>query len=229
MLQQLNHFCFLTAFLFWLCIPFQAKSQVTWEFSFLPGYGIALPAPVTIQQSGENTKTFWTGWDTRSFDRPPYYSYRIGRYQDGKGWELEMNHLKIYARSLPSEVQHFEVTHGFNALWCNRAWRTGKQTWKFGGGVIIANPDTEVRGQKLEVGRGIFRSGYFIAGPTLLGAYSYRFISGKWWFLEAESKLSLAYATFPVAQGHARLPLLSVHLQIGGGLWIHQPAKKTTH
>src|SRR5688500_18397402 len=54
-------------------------------------------------------------YETRSFDRPLYYSVRAG----STPWDVELIHQKIYLQNPAGEVQAFSVSHGYNLILLN--------------------------------------------------------------------------------------------------------------
>lgn len=197
--------------------PTSLQSQATWRLVFMPGVGVAVPSPLTIRQEGFSDLRFWTDWKTESLKFPIYYSYRLSRYENGRGWEAEMNHLKLYAHNLPSEVGALSITHGFNQLWVNRGWQKRHFILKTGGGIVIAHPENTVRGKQLDQRKGIGETGYYIAGPTADVGVQRLFDLEKHWFVSVEVKMSAAYVIVPIADGSANMPLLAFHLQVGPG------------
>lgn len=198
------------------------QAQVIWSFEFMPGMGLAVPSSLSIRQEDHPELKFRTSWKTESFQFPLYYSYRLSRYKNGKGWELEMNHLKLRAKDLPAEVQHFSITHGFNHIWLNHALITRHFTWKIGAGVVLAHPENSVRGRKLDGNRGINGTGYYIGGPTIHTGIQRRINLAKHFFLPIEGKISFAYTHVPVEGGRARVPVVALHLLTGLGLRTKQ-------
>jgi hypothetical protein len=197
------------------------EAQATWQFEFMPGIGKALPSPIHISQESYPDLRFWSTFETKSLRFPIYYSYRVSRYKNGKGWELEMNHLKIYAKNKPPEVENFSITHGFNSLWLNRGWDKQKFRLKAGAGVVIAHPEITVSGRQLDEKRGIDGSGYYVGGPSVHVGLQRPFELSKHWVATLEGKISLAWVSVPVNGGKARLPLVALHFLAGIGFRIN--------
>lgn len=199
------------------------QAQTVWYFEFMPGAGLALPSQLYVRQAGQPGLKFRTSWKTESFKLPLYYSYRLSRYKNGKGWELEMNHLKLRAKELPSEIGNFSITHGFNHIWVNRGWDRPHFSLKTGAGIVLAHPENTVRGMPLNEKKGIGGSGYYISGPTIHAGIQRHIQLSKHWFLPVEAKISLAFARVPVSGGHADVPVAAIHLQAGLGIRYRKP------
>ena len=105
-----------------LSAPNKAFSQRTWTFQFSLGDAYCFDMPLTIEQEGYEKIELKAKYKTKSFQLPVYYSWKIGTANGNKGWELELTHLKITLTNNPPEVQHFEISHGYNYLTINRIW-----------------------------------------------------------------------------------------------------------
>lgn len=193
-------------------------AQASWQFEFMPGLSLALPTPVSIRQDGFEDLNFWTSWKTEPLKFPLFYSYRLSRYERNQGWEIEMNHLKLYALDLPPEVSRFSITHGFNHLWVNRAWVKANFTLKAGAGIVLAHPENTIRDLPLDENRGIGGSGYYVAGPTAHFGMQRNIELGKNVFISTEAKCSFAFASVPVAGGRSGVPAVVFHFLAGLGL-----------
>jgi hypothetical protein len=97
---------------------------------------------------------------------------RIGKWSGDSAWEFEDMHHKIYLTNTTPEVEHFSISHGYNLFTINRAWRTQHQyIWRVGLGLVVAHPESTIRGQTWDEGGGTLnQGGYYIAGPTAMVA-----------------------------------------------------------
>ena len=191
-----------------------------WHVNFTPGLSFVPPAPLSILQDVQEPVRLWANYKSKPLSLPPYYSYRIGFQNDGRGWELEMNHLKVYLKNLPEEVERFSISHGYNQITANRLYKKGKLNFKAGLGFVAAHPENTVRNLTLNEKKGLFREGYYITGPVIqYGVYS-DIPLGKYFYLTGEARISAAYAKVPVVNGIAHAPVVAVHLQVGPGIWI---------
>ncbi len=195
-------------------------AQKEWYLNFSPGLSYAFPAPLIIQQEGFPKISFWAKYKTEPLRMPIYYSYRIGFFNNAKGWDLEMNHLKVILKNNPEEIQQFSITHGYNQVFVNRAIKKPNFGYKYGAGVVLAHPENIVRNLHLNEDNGIFGSGYYLKGPAIqTGLFKEIYITRRF-FLLAESKISLAYTNVPVSGGKAHAPILAFHLQLGPGFYF---------
>jgi hypothetical protein len=208
------------ALLFAVCgafAPASAGSASRWTAEAALGNAWNLPLPVMVTQDKQPDVKFRGHWKTRGFEGPIYYSLRAG-IEDSTGvWMLELIHHKILLDNLTPEVQHFEVSHGYNLLVLERLRR--REWWHVGAGlgVVVAHPENRVRDQPLDQGRGMFGLGYYLTGPavSLMAGARQPIRSGLQGF--AELKITGAYARLPVADGWSSVPNVAAHVTIGLG------------
>ncbi len=173
--------------------------------------------PLTIEQSGREDISITARYDGRPFETPTHYSFRVGRWEGERAWEFESIHHKLFLRNNPPEVQHFEVTHGFNHLTINRAYLVEGLIYRVGVGIILAHPESIVYGLEYPADRGLNETGYFVAGMTTQGALSKRFPVTENLFLSLEGKITASYAVVPIKSGRADLSSVALHGFLGIG------------
>jgi hypothetical protein len=202
---------------FLFSIPVAAEEKLTLEF--FGGSAFNIPAPINIQQDGYDNIGFIAHYETKPFYEAPYYAYRLGWWFSGKGWEVELIHHKIYLKNNPDEVQHFEISHGYNLLTLNRAWKRKQLIYRIGAGLVIAHPESEVRGKKFyEMKGGPFGTGYFyVSGPTVQGAVQRKLKIWRSLYITGEAKLTASYAVVPIREGLAKVPNAAIHGLFGIG------------
>jgi hypothetical protein len=200
-----------------LAVAAPARAQESWALEGYLGAAWNLPTPLSIHQTGQDDIKLTAHYETRPFEQPPYYAWRLGRWTKDRAWEFEFIHHKLFLDNPPDEVQHFEVTHGFNLLMVNRAWVRKKTIWRWGGGVVLAHPESRVRGAEPPEGGGIRGRGYHLTGPVVQGSIGRRFALTDNLFFAIEAKLTAAYARLPVDDGHASAPNLALHGLFGLG------------
>ncbi|MFC0877656.1 hypothetical protein ACE01N_13725 [Saccharicrinis sp. FJH2] len=193
-------------------------SQHRFTLEFLPGVSGALPMPLNVYQEGAKVASFTARYETRSLEMPFYYSYRIGYQTDSHGWELEMNHLKIYLINTNDVVSHFSVSHGYNQLWLNHTWINRIGIFRVGLGPVISHDETTVNGKRLEETGGFFNAGYNIHGGSLQSSFQKRYYVWDHLFISAEAKLNFGYAHIGVVDGYATTPIIAGHLLFGAGV-----------
>lgn len=189
-----------------------------------PGFSWVPPVPLSIRQEGYDRIFLWARYHTASFKLPLYYSVRMGFMAGGQGWEAEMNHLKVYLENTPPEVERFSVSHGYNQLLVNRLFHRGGLDWRVGAGVVVAHPESVVRGRRQDERGGLFNNGYYLAGPVLLGGISRRLVVSSWFTLHFSGSVTAALARVKVSEGHATVPVAALQLQVAPGITL--PALK---
>jgi hypothetical protein len=188
-----------------------------WSLEVFGGSALSLPTPLRIDQDGEASIRVTARYATRPWRDAPYYAYRVGRHSGSRGWELELVHHKLYLRDRPAEVQHFEVTHGYNLVLLNRVAHRGRWTGRIGFGPVLGHPENEVRGRRLAADRGGLGGGYYLSGAAGQVAGSHRLALGGGFSLVGEAKVTGAYARVPIAGGDATVPNVAAHWLVGVG------------
>lgn len=220
----------ISAIFFFLCslvllfsaLPVSAQEERSYSFEIFCGEQFNIPTPLVMKQRGKEDiringarykSEAWTGFNS------PYYAWRFGLWEGGRAWEIELVHEKIILGNRPDEVQHFEISHGYNLLTLNRAWRLSQlkeMIFRVGGGIVITHPESTIRNMEKGSG-GSFPNGFYISGPTAQVAIGKRFGIWRGLFGVLELKLTASYARVPVADGHADVPNAAVHGLIGIG------------
>jgi hypothetical protein len=207
--------CLISAFL--ATVTFAAKTSsdplMTGKHNtaeFFLGTAQSARTHLTISQSGQPDIGVDAKYETKPFTAAPYYAWRLGKWRNGHGTELEFIHHKIYLSNNPPDVQHFEVSHGYGMLMLNKAKERGGLIYHVGLGIVIAHTESTVRGLS-------FSSNYHLTGPSAQFAVGKRFRLSDRLFATVEGKLTAAYARVPVADGHATAPNIAVHALLGIG------------
>jgi hypothetical protein len=197
-------------------LPASTAAQTSsWSVEVFGGSALSVPTPLRISQDGQPALRLTARYATRPWRDAPYYAYRFGRHSSSGGWELELVHHKVYLRNPPSEVQRFEVTHGYNLILLNRARHAGRWTARVGLGPVVGHPENEVRGRRLDSERGGLGGGYYVSGVAGQLAGSHRIPIGRGFGVVLEGKLTGAYARVPVESGRATVPNVAAHGLIG--------------
>jgi hypothetical protein len=192
----------LTALILALASPARAQSGWQGEIGFtLPAN---VPMPLLITQDEQPDLDFTARYASKPFNPPVTWQLRVGRWSQGRSWELELIHHKMYLENGPDEVEAFSISHGYNLLTLQRGWRHEHFQWRVGGGMVIAHVENTVRGLKLEEVGGTFGGGYYATGPAVSGAVARPLRLGKGAFINLEAKLAFAHASVPVVDGRAR-------------------------
>lgn len=185
-----------------------------WSAEIFGGTAWSLPQPLHIEQPNELPLRFCARYSTRPWKGSPYYAYRIG-YQR---WSVELVHHKLYLENPPPEVQHFEVSHGYNLVMLNRALTASPLTIRLGLGSVVAHPEGEIRGQAVGPVSSLLGGGYYICGISFQLAVSRHLEISKHWFITPEAKFTAAWTRVPLAGGgQAEIPNLALHVLTGIG------------
>jgi hypothetical protein len=173
---------------------------------------------LTIEQSGEPDIKISADYETRPFEAPPYYLIRIAHAKDSAAWELQFLHHKLYLKNTTEEIEHFEISHGYNIFTINRAFQSLPVTLRVGAGIVLAHTESKVRGMEYKGNNGgIFGTGYRIAGPVLIVGGSKPLRLSSRWLITPEIQISAAWARVPVAEGDASAPNVAAHFLVGLG------------
>lgn len=198
-----------------LTVILPAGGQAQWTLEAFLGSALSMPTPLSIHQYGEERIYLVARYDTKPLKESPYYAWRIARWKRNRAWEFELVHHKLYLRNPPSEVQHFEISHGYNLITINRAWVHRGFIWRVGAGIVAVHPETTIRGKGLPWGKGL--NGFYISGPTLQTAIGKKFSIWGRLLLVVEGKLTVSYAVTPIKDGNAYVPNVAVHGLFGLG------------
>lgn len=197
-----------------LCLASAVAAQSGWQVEFGLTLPYNLPAPLRITQNAQPDLDFSARYSTAPFEPPVTWQLRVGRWSQEHAWELELIHHKVYLENGPPEVERFSISHGFNLLTLQHAWRRERWQWRLGAGLVLAHAESTVRGKKLEESGGMFGTGYSIAGPTASIAAARPVALTRGVFLKLEGKLALSYASVPVADGGAHAYNVIVQLAV---------------
>ena len=188
-----------------------------WAIEFLVGVPFSFPSSITIRQGEEPDLHHRPRFASRPFNRPLYYAVRIGKWDGSDGWELQINHDKLYLSNPTREVEHFAISHGFNRVTLNRAMDRGDLVWRLGAGVVITHPENTVRGRRFSEEEGILGMGYHLSGPTAMGAIGTRIGRREGPFLTLEGMGTVSWVRVPVADGDAEFAVGGLHGHVGTG------------
>jgi hypothetical protein len=193
-------------------------AQAHWSLELGGGVVWNAKTRLTIEQDGEPDIRLTADYETRPFGDPWYYLIRVTRSKDSSAWELQFLHHKLYLKNTTDEVEHFEISHGYNIFTLNRAFLSLPVTLRIGGGIVLAHTESKVRGKEYKGNNGgIFGSGYRITGPVVIAGGSRPLWLSSRWFVTPEIQVSAAWARVPVADGDATAPNVAAHFLIGAG------------
>jgi hypothetical protein len=187
-----------------------------WRVEAAFGAAHSFGSTLSLEQAGFPTLEINAEWESRSFESPPYYGLRVAR-QDARGaWAVRFVHLKVYLANPTLEVERFSVSHGYNLLTLERSFPAGGFELWAGLGLVIAHPESTVRGRtKPETEGGALGGGYYVTGPTGGLALGRRLSLGDRFALVPEVRFTLSRARVPIADREASVPNASVHFLLG--------------
>lgn len=183
------------------------------------GVAWSAPTPVEIRQRGEPALAFTGRWDTRALRAPPYYVLGVGWRGEQVELTLELVHHKLHLRDPPPEVGRLWISHGYNLVVAGYGRALARRLWlRGGGGVVIAHPESQVRGRELDEGQGPFGLGYHLSGVAAHLGLEWRAGVAGPLFAAVGARVTGAWAVVPVAGGTADVPNLAAHATAGLGL-----------
>lgn len=204
-----------------LALCWRVEAQTRWMFELQGATVYNVPLPLTISQQGyPDIKLSGARYHTEPFTLPVYYDGRLSLWQENKSWEIEFIHHKIYLQNTTEEVQKFNISHGFNLLFINRGFDRQLFRYRVGAGVVIAHPESEVRGMAFGSSTDDNDWGYYLSGPAIHASINKPFYLGNRFFINAEARTTVGYASVKVAQGRADVYSLVFHLVLGVGVEV---------
>ncbi len=201
--------------------PGHLDSQISIDVA--TGDAFNLRTPITITQKGfPDIHIRDAKLRTRPFKGYPYFDLQVGFWRGNRGWIIGFLHHKLHLQDdLPPEVERFEISNGFTILSLSRGLRRGHLILSAGAGVVIANPDTRVRGvdEREDAGflHSIIGSGYYFSGGSILLAAQRNFPIVKHLHVALAAKASGSYTRVPMPDGRATVPNVALHLHAGLG------------
>jgi hypothetical protein len=190
-----------------------------WSFELGSGVPYNFHTPLKIKQANEPDIDMTAHYDTFPFDSPYYYDLRIGKWTNDSAWEFEDIHHKVYLSNTNNDVRHFSISHGYNLFYLDHAQKLKYGfIWRLGAGVVVAHPESDIRGQEFDEGGGTLNNGgYYLAGPSAMTALGHRFFITDSLFVQLEGKLTASYAWVKVSDGMAQAPNIALHGNFGIG------------
>jgi hypothetical protein len=202
-------------------LAFASSARAEWSLQGYLGASHTSPATLTLDRPASGAPVTLPGvpLESRSFETPPYYGYRLGwTASDGRfGVEAELTHLKVFARagSMGPLVERFSISHGLNLLLANVVWRqriTPRVRIVIRGGAGVAIPHGESR-----IG-GVDQEQYEISSTALQGAAGPELVVARHVRAFVEYKLTTAAPAVSVAGGTISGRYTSQHLAAGMGV-----------
>jgi len=201
------------------------NGQSRWTFELQCGQVFNVPMPLKIRQEAYPDIKLQARYSSESFILPVYWDIRLGRWQNERAWEFEAIHHKLYLNNTTSEVQKFNISHGFNLIMLNRGFEKKSFRYRAGAGIVLAHPESNIRGKEFGDSADDTDLGYYISGPVINFAINKPFYIGSRFYINAEAKTTLAYSYIKVAEGNADVYNIAIHLILGLGFDFNKSGK----
>jgi len=179
-----------------------------WSLEGYLGDAFNFRSRLKITQDGGYSQSISADYKTNGFEAPLYYMVRGARWEEDRAWELSLTHHKLYLQNPPAGVSALSVSHGFNILTVNRAFRTGNWIYRFGAGPVITHAEGIINGVSYD-------GSYQLSGVALLAGAGRRFYLGKSTFLSLEAATTAAYAS-PTMSGPLNAEIKVTNFAIHG-------------
>lgn len=191
-----------------------AAAHAGWRFTAATGFARSLPTRLTIDQAGFETLRLTARYGNRPFEMPLHWLLRVSRGGES-AWELQHLHHKLYLRNRPPEVERFDISHGYNIV--SLGWSRTRGAWagRVGAGVVVAHPESTIRGRRFGPKKGILGLDQYLTGPAVTAGIAYRPRHRSRLGVTAEAQLTAARARVPIEGGHALAPNVALHVLLG--------------
>jgi hypothetical protein len=138
-----------------------AADDAHWSFEALVGDAYSFDSRTRVRHEALGRSSVNGDYETRGLEGPLHYAWRIGRWQDDKGWELQLLHHKLYLQHPPSPIEALSVSHGFNIATINRAFGFDGWRARVGVGPVITHAEARIAGTS-------YNGPYELAGAAAL-------------------------------------------------------------
>jgi hypothetical protein len=203
-----------------LAPPNRLFAQPLHSIDIIAGAALNLDSKVSFHQSGKKDISLTGQYITKPFDDPYYLGFRINFNIAKHVWELQFLHHKIYLTNTTEEVQHFEITHGFNTITIHYRYIYDYINLRLGAGIVLPHTESTIRGHKHASTGGIFGWGYHITGPILLAGINRDWMLSTHFYLNTEIQFIAGWAKVPIYNGHANANNFAFHFIFGIGYTI---------
>ena len=195
------------------CSQAAAVQEPEWSVEVLIGDAFNLTSRTHIHNVQVSPSAFGGEYQTRGLEGPLHYAWRLTRWNQDRGWELQLLHHKLYLRNRPPPVEALSISHGFNIVTLGRAYARGPWRLRFGVGPVIAHPEARVAGVS-------YPGDYELAGAAALGSVGATFDVTQRWSVVGEITATFGYAdVHPSGEPDLRFSVRNpaIHAQVGIG------------
>jgi hypothetical protein len=191
-----------------------AHAESVWRLEIETGSAYSFDSTLTIDQQDGRDYEFTADYETRPFRAAPYSAWRVSRSNEGRAWEIEFVHHKIYLENNPSGIDAFQISNGYNLFFVNHVWEQQYFELRAGAGAMIAYPISNIEGVRTD-------GGYQLSGFGVQASVSRRFYIGSRFFVIAEGKFTVAQAWVDLNNGDATAPNFALHGLFGLGFNLY--------
>src|SRR5262245_29666024 len=92
------------------CSQTLAAQQPEWSAEVLIGDAFNLTSRTYIHAVQVSPGSFGGDYETRGFEGPLHYAWRLTRWDQDRGWELQLLHHKLYLRNRPAAVEALSIS-----------------------------------------------------------------------------------------------------------------------
>jgi hypothetical protein len=192
-------------------------AQLIHSIDVIAGAPLNFDSKVTFHQAEEEDISHMGRYISKPFEDPFYLGFRFNFNIAGNVWELQFLHHKIYLTNTTAEIEHFEISHGFNTLTIHYRFIYDEFNLRLGAGIVLPHTESTIRGQKHASTGGIFGWGYHITGPILLTGINRDWMLGSHFYLNSEIQFIAGWAKVPIYNGHAHATNFAFHFIFGFG------------
>jgi hypothetical protein len=190
-----------------------AAQEPEWSAEVLIGDALNLTSRTQIHTAPVAPAAFGGDYETRGFEAPLHYAWRLTHWNQDRGWEIQLLHHKLHLRNRPAPVEALSISHGFNIVTLGRAYAVGPWRFRFGLGPVIAHPEARIAGSS-------YQGDYELAGVAALGSAGALLDLTPRWSVVGEVAATLGYADVhpsgaPDLRFSVRNP--AIHAQVGIG------------
>ena len=199
-----------SAVIFWQA---SVAGEPEWSTDVLIGDAYNFTSRTHIHTSQTSAAAFGGDYDARGFEAPLHYAVRLTRWNQDRGWEVQLLHHKLHLRNRPQGVDALSISHGFNILTLGRAYARDPWRFRLGLGPVIAHPEARIGGVSYD-------GDYELAGAAAIGSVGATFELTPRWSIVGEIAATFGYADVhpdgePDLRFSVRNPAL--HAQFGLG------------
>ena len=195
------------------CLAYSAEEEANWSFQVLIGDAYNFESHTRIEHESWGERSFDGDYETRGLEGPLHYAWRISRWVDDRGWELQLLHHKIYLQDPPAGVEALSVSHGFNIVSVNRSLKYRGWILRGGVGPVITHAEANVLGTSYD-------GPYEVAGAAALLGVARELELGEHFRLLGEISATFGYIdAHPDGTPELGLTIRNpaIHAQVGVG------------